>query len=143
MTVSRILAAKGRDVITTQPRRTLGEASEILVAKNIGAVVVTDDQGSVHGILSERDILRAFVKHGADVFKHPVSAHMTTPLVATTEDESVQTVMEKMTNERSRHIPVIRNANLVGLVSIGDIIKYRLGECEYEHAAMREYIASP
>jgi CBS domain-containing protein len=143
MTVSRILAAKGRDVITTQPRRTLGEASEILVAKNIGAVVVADDQGSVDGILSERDILRAFVKHGAVVFKHPVSAHMTTPFVSTTEDESVQTVMEKMTNERSRHIPVIKNGNLVGLVSIGDIIKYRLGECEYEHKAMREYIASP
>lgn len=143
MTVSRILAAKGRDVITTQPRLTLGEVSEIMVAKNIGAVVVTDDQGGVHGILSERDILRAFVKHGAAVFKHAVSGYVATHLITVTEDECVQIVMEKMTNERCRHIPVISNGKLVGLVSIGDIIKYRLGECEYEHKAMREYIANP
>jgi CBS domain-containing protein len=142
MTIARILAAKGRDVITTQPHRTLAEVAEVLVASNIGAVVVTDVQGSVLGIISERDIVRAVVKCGTAVFNDAVSTHMTTKMITTSEDETVHVAMEKMTNERSRHLPVISNEKLVGLVSIGDMVKYRLGECEYEHKAMREYIAT-
>ena len=142
MTIARILAAKGRDVVTTQPHRTLAEVAEIFVTKNIGAVVVADDQGSVIGILSERDIVRAVAKCGTAVFNDAVSMHMTTKVVTTSEDESVYVAMEKMTNERSRHLPVIRNEKLVGLVSIGDMVKHRLAECEYEHKAMREYIAT-
>ena len=142
MTIARILAAKGRDVVTTQPHRTLAEVAEILVATNIGAVVVTDVQGSVLGILSERDIVRAVVKCGAAAFNDAVSTHMTTKMITTSEDECVHVAMEKMTNERSRHLPVISNEKLVGLVSIGDMVKYQLGECEYEHKAMREYIAT-
>ena len=142
MTIARILSAKGRDVVTTQPHRTLAEVTEVLVAKNIGAVVVTDNQGSVLGILSERDIVRAVVKCGTAVFSNAVSTHMTTKMITTSEDECVHVAMEKMTNERSRHLPVISNEKLVGLVSIGDMVKYRLGECEYEHKAMREYIAT-
>jgi CBS domain-containing protein len=142
MTIARILAAKGRDVVTTQPHRTLAEVAEVLVAKNIGAVLVTDVQGSVLGILSERDIVRAVVKCGIAVFNDTVSTHMTTKMITTSEDECVHVAMEKMTNERSRHLPVISNEKLVGLVSIGDMVKYRLGECEYEHKAMREYIAT-
>ena len=141
MTIARILAAKDRDVVTTQPHRTLAEVAEVLVAKNIGAVVVTDNQGSL-GILSERDIVRAVVKCGTAVFNDAVSTHMTTKMITTSEDETVHVAMEKMTNERSRHLPVISNEKLVGLVSIGDMVKYRLGECEYEHKAMREYIAN-
>jgi len=140
--MGRILAAKGRDVVTTQPHRMLADAAEVLVAKNIGAVVVVDDQGSVIGILSERDIVRAFAKRGTAVFNEAVSMHMTADVITTSEDESVYAAMEKMTNERSRHLPVIRDARLVGLVSIGDMVKHRLAECEYEHKAMREYIAT-
>ena len=142
MTIARILAAKGRDVITTQPHRTLAEVVEVLVAKNIGAVVVTDVQGHVIGILSERDIVRAVAKYGTAVFNDAVSMHMTAEVLTTREDESVYVAMEKMTNERSRHLPVIRDERLVGLVSIGDMVKHRLAECEYEHKAMREYIAT-
>ena len=142
MTIARILAAKGRDVVTTQPHRTLAEVAEVLVTNNIGAVVVTDDQGSVLGILSERDIVRAVVKCGIAVFNDAVSTHMTTKTITTSEDECVHVAMEKMTNERSRHLPVIKDERLVGLVSIGDMVKRRLTECEYEHKAMREYIAA-
>ena len=117
MTIARILAAKGRDVVTTQPHRTLAEVAEVLVTNNIGAVVVTDDQGSVLGILSERDIVRAVVKCGAAVFNDAVSTHMTTKVISTSEDEFVHVAMEKMTNERSRHLPVFSHEKLVGLVS--------------------------
>jgi CBS domain-containing protein len=142
MTIARILAAKGRDVVTTQPHRTLAEVAEILVAKNIGAVVVADDQGSVLGILSERDIVRAVANRGTTLFNDAVSVHMTTDVITTTEDESVYAAMEKMTNERSRHLPVIKDKKLVGVVSIGDMVKHQLAECQYEHKAMREYIAT-
>ena len=142
MTIARILAAKGRDVVTTQPQRTLAEVAEVLVAKNIGAVVVADVQGSVIGILSERDIVRAVVKRGTAVFNDAVSMHMTAEVITTSEDERVQVAMEKMTNGRFRHLPVICHERLVGLVSIGDVVKHRLAECEYEHKAMREYITT-
>ena len=142
MTIARILAAKGRDVVTTQSHRTLAEVAEVLAAKNIGAVVVVDDQRRIIGILSERDIVRALAKRGTAVINDAVSMHMTTEVITTSEDESVHGAMEKMTNERSRHLPVISNEKLVGLVSIGDMVKHQLDECEYEHKAMREYIAT-
>jgi CBS domain-containing protein len=90
-----------------------------LVAKNIGAVVVADDQGSVTGILSERDIVRAVAKRGTAVFDDGVSMHMTAEVITTSEDERVYVAMEKMTNGRFRHLPVICHERLVGLVSIG------------------------
>jgi CBS domain-containing protein len=142
MTIARILAAKGRDVVTALPHRTLAEVAEVLVTKNIGAVVVVDDKGSIIGILSERDIVRVLAKRGTAVFNDAVLMHMTTKVTTTREDESVHVAMEKMTNERSRHLPVIKDERLVGLVSIGDMVKHRLAECEYEHKAMREYIAT-
>ena len=142
MTIARILAAKGRDVVTTQPNRTLAEVAEVLVAKNIGAIVIADVQGRVIGILSERDIVRAVAKRGTAVFGDASSLHMTTMVTTTSEDEHVHEAMDKMTGGRFRHLPVIRDEQLVGLVSIGDLVKYRLAECEYEHKAMREYIAT-
>ena len=142
MTIARILADKGRDVVTTQPHRTLAEVAEVLVTKNIGAVVIVDDQGRIIGILSERDIVRVLTKRGTAVFNDAVSMHMTTNVLTTREDESVYVAMDRMTNERSRHLPVIRDERLVGLVSIGDMVKHRLAECEYEHKAMRDYIAT-
>jgi CBS domain-containing protein len=141
MTVARVLAAKGRDVITAQPHLTLAEIAEVLMAQNIGAVVVADVQGNVLGLLSERDIVRAISNRGTAALTDAVTMHMTR-VVTTTEDESIHEAMEKMTNEQFRHLPVISHERLVGLVSIGDLVKYRLAECEYEHKAMREYIAS-
>ena len=142
MTIARILAAKGRDVVTIPPDRTLVEVAQVLVAKNIGAVVVADDQGGVIGLLSERDIVRAVANRGTTACNDAASMYMTAKVITTSEDESIYAVMEKMTKERSRHIPVVRDEKLVGVVSIGDMVKHKLAECQYEHKAMREYIAT-
>lgn len=142
MTIARILAAKGADVVTTQPHRTLAEVAEVLAAKNIGAVVVADAQGKVIGILSERDIIRAVAKRGVAVFNDAASMHMTAEVTTTREDECVHVAMEKMTDGRFRHLPVLRHERLVGLVSIGDLVKQRLAEYEYEQKVLRDYIAT-
>ncbi len=104
--------------------------------------MIADAQGRVIGILSERDIVRAAAKRGTAVFGDASSLHMTTKVTTTSEDEHVHEAVDKMTVGRFRHLPVIRDEQLVGLVSIGDLVKYRLTECEYEHKAMREYIAT-
>jgi CBS domain-containing protein len=142
MTVARILAAKGKDVVTTQPHRTLAEAAEIFMARNIGAAVVADSHGCVVGILWERDIVHAIGKGGAAALKDAVSKHMTTPVVTAHLDESIDATMEKMTVRRCRHLPVVDEERLIGIVSIGDVVKYRLDQLEHEHRAMREYIAT-
>lgn len=142
MTVARILAEKGRDVVTTEPHRTLAEVAALLAARNIGAVVVAEGQGRVLGILSERDIVRVVGRRGAGVLHDVVTRHMTANVVTIGEDEAVSATMEMMTNRRFRHLPVVQDGRLVGIVSIGDLVKYRLAEMEHEHNAMREYIAS-
>jgi CBS domain-containing protein len=142
MTVALILAGKGRDVTTTQPHRTLLELATVLAEKGIGAVIVTGGDGEVLGILSERDIVRAVGRHGVEVLKDSVSKHMTSKVVTTTLDEPIDHVMEQMTAGRFRHLPVIQNSRLVGVVSIGDVVKHRLAQIESEHRALRDYIAT-
>ncbi|HUZ66285.1 MAG TPA: CBS domain-containing protein [Beijerinckiaceae bacterium] len=142
MTVARILATKGRDVVTTLPHRTLREIVEVLAQKHIGAVVVVGPEGIVLGISSERDIIRAIARQGAAALDDAVSRHMTAKVVTTTEEGTVDRLMEQMTAGRFRHVPVIRNGKLDGVVSIGDVVKYRLDEVESEHRALREYIAT-
>jgi len=142
MIVATILAAKGRDVVTTQPYRTLAEAAALLTLRKIGAAVVTDAQGQILGMLSERDILRAVGKGGAAALDDAVSKHMTTEVLTTHEDETVDRTMEKMTVRRCRHLPVVEGGKLSGLVSIGDVVKHRLEQLEHEHQALREYIAT-
>ncbi len=142
MTVALILGTKGRDVVTMEPHRTLADVAEVLATKNIGAVVIADGQRRVLGILSERDIVRVIGKKGAGALHDAVSKHMTTSVVTVTEADTVPATMEMMTNRRFRHLPVVQDQKLVGIVSIGDLVKYRLAEMEQEHSAMREYIAS-
>jgi CBS domain-containing protein len=142
MTVARILATKGREVLTAQPHRTLMEVAEILAARGVGAVVIADVQGSVLGILSERDVVRAVGQRGTKALDDAASMHMTPHVVTTTEDETVMAMAEKMNNGRFRHIPVLKNGRLAGIVSIGDVVKFRLAEMEYEQSALREYIAA-
>jgi CBS domain-containing protein len=142
MTVGRILSMKGHDVVTAQPHRTLAEAAKILADRGIGAVIVTGADGEVLGILSERDIVRAAARGGATALNDPVSRHMTAKVVTATEDMSVTSVMEDMTEGRFRHVPVVKRGRLDGLISIGDLVKYRLAEVEGEHRALREYIAT-
>ena len=142
MTVARIIMTKGRDVVTTQPHRTLGEVAEVMAARNIGAVVVADAQANVLGIISERDVVRAIGRNGPKALDNAVSVHMTARVITTTEDECVHETLEKMNNGRFRHLPVMKDGKLAGIVSIGDLVKYRLAEMEHEHSALREYIAT-
>jgi CBS domain-containing protein len=142
MTVALILASKGREVIMTQPHRTLKEAAALLAEKGIGAAIVTDGAGAVVGIVSERDIVRAVGRHGGSVLDEPVSKHMTGKVVTTEPGEAVDHVMDVMTSGRFRHLPVMENNRLVGIVSIGDIVKFRLDSIEWEYRAMRDYIAT-
>ncbi len=142
MTVARILAIKGRDVVTGQPHLTLREAADVLARNRIGAIVISDAAGGLLGILSERDIVRAVSSGGADALKDPVSRHMTAKVISSTEEDSIEETMETMTRSRVRHLPVIRDGRLAGMVSIGDVVKIRLEAMEIEHKAMREYIAN-
>jgi len=140
MTVARILAEKGRSVVTVEPQRTLDEAIHLLAEKRIGAVVVSDADGAVLGILSERDIMRALAQQGAGALDALVSAHMTAAVVTCTRDTSVEDVMHLMTDGRFRHVPVLEAGRLAGLISIGDVVKRRIAAVEAEHQAMRDYI---
>jgi CBS domain-containing protein len=142
MSVAQILAVKGRDVVTTQPHRTLKEIAEILLARDIGVVVIADIQGKILGILSERDIVRAVGRGGAEALNDAASAHMTSEVITTSDEETIDATMGKMNLWRCRHLPVIKDGKLDGILSVGDVIKFRLAEMEHEHSAMREYIAT-
>jgi CBS domain-containing protein len=141
MTVSRILALKGRDVATIAPHRSVADAVTLLAARRIGAVIVGGDDGAVLGILSERDIVRALVG-GADALQHPVSRYMTAEVVSCAPDMLIVDVMEEMTAGRFRHMPVMEGGRLAGIVSIGDVVKHRLDEMQHETQALREYITT-
>jgi CBS domain-containing protein len=142
MSVAHILAAKGGEVVTTQPHRTLTEVIELLASRGIGAVVVADAARKVLGIISERDIVRAVAAGGAAALGEPASRHMTAKVFTVTESTPIDRVMETMTAGRFRHVPVLDDDKLIGLVSIGDVVKYRVNEIETEHRALRDYIAT-
>ncbi len=142
MTVARILAVKGRVVTTVLPHRTVEETIAILAEKRIGAIVVTGSDGEVLGIISERDIVKALARDGASALSDAVSKHMTSKVITATEETSVLGVMEEMSSGRFRHVPIVKAGRLAGLVSIGDVVKYRLEEIDNERQALRQYIAS-
>ena len=142
MTVARILAGKGRSVVTVQPQRSLAEAAQLLAERHIGALVVADAEQAVVGIISERDIVRAVARHGGGALENPVSRHMTAKVVTCTPDADLEELMETMTEGRFRHLPVMSDGRLAGLVSIGDVVKHRIAAVEAEHQAMREYITT-
>ena len=140
MTVARILAEKGGSVVTVPPHRTVDEAIHLLAEKRIGALVVGDAGGRVIGILSERDVMRALASDGASALDRPVAQYMTEKVVTCTRRASIEDVMETMTEGRFRHLPVVEDGRLVGVVSIGDVVKQRIATVEAEHRAMRDYI---
>lgn len=142
MTVETILADKGREIVTLNPRHTLAEAVETMTRHRIGAVVVVDAARAVQGIVSERDVVRALAESGAGVLDDPVSARMTTDVVTCSQSAGLPELMGLMTTGKFRHVPVVEDGRLVGIVSIGDIVKHRLAEVEAEHQAMREYITT-
>jgi CBS domain-containing protein len=138
MTVAAILKAKGSHVETTSPDTTLYTVAWQLKSKNIGALVVVGADTSILGMISERDFVRAQIEHGAQVLALPVSRVMTTRVLTCTLDERVTGVMARMTRHRVRHLPVVDNGRLAGIVSIGDVVKYRLDELELEANILRE-----
>ncbi len=141
-TLSAILSSKGRDVVTSAPHRTVSEVAQTLNDKGIGAIVVTGADGIVLGIFSERDVVRALARGGVAALNDSVSKHMTSRVVTATEDTGVLQLMERMTEGRFRHIPVVENGRLTGLVSIGDLVKFRIAEIETERQAMLDYIGT-
>ena len=142
MSLSVILSQKGHDVVTSAPPRTVREVAQPRHEKSIGAVVVTGADGIVLGIFSERDVIRALARAGVASLDESVSKHMTSRVVTASEDMSVHELMERMTEGRFRHIPVVRHGRLAGLVSIGDLVKHRIEEIETERQAMLDYIGT-
>lgn len=142
MTVRQLLAEKGGDVVTIGPDRTLADAAAMLARRKIGAVVVSRDGADVAGILSERDIIRALSKKSEGALADKVSAHMTAEVVTCSPEADMAHLMRVMTRGKFRHVPVIEGGRLVGIVSIGDVVKRRLADIEAEHEALREYIAT-
>jgi CBS domain-containing protein len=140
MTISIILASKGREVVTIAPSASLASAVGLLVEKRIGAVLILGADRRVVGILSERDVVRALAERGAGALEEPVSQTMTRKVSTCNENESVFNIMERMTEGRFRHVPVVDQGQLVGIVSIGDVVKHRLHQMERDSATMHDYI---
>lgn len=142
MTVKAILSTKGSEVTTIEPSATLADAVKVLAARRIGAVVVTGAERRVVGILSERDIVRTLGEQGAHALEAPVSESMTRKVVTCGEAETISEIMERMTGGHFRHVPVVEQGKLIGIISIGDVVKWRLQEMERESDALRDYIRS-
>lgn len=141
MTISAILGAKGTEVATIASDAPMSDAVAELGGRRIGALLVID-AGEVKGIVSERDVIYCLREHGSQILDWPVSRAMTAPAIVVTPDTEVLSAMALMTQQRIRHLPVIDQGQLMGIVSIGDLVKYRIDRIEREAEAMRAYIQS-
>ncbi|NWH08209.1 MAG: CBS domain-containing protein [Alphaproteobacteria bacterium] len=142
MTARIILNDKGRMIHTVSPTQSIGAAAQLMAENRIGAVIVVDGTRPVAGVLSERDIVRALARDGARALEDRVAAHMTERVVTCGPDDTISDLMEMMTKGRFRHVPVIDEGRLVGIVSIGDVVKRKIEQSEREVVALREYIAT-
>lgn len=142
MTVASILAEKGGSVITAQADHTVMEIINLLAQKKIGATVVLTASGDVCGIVSERDIVRDIARHGTDILNGPVSDCMTKKVISCSVSDTVNAAMEVMNTNRFRHLPVMEDGKLAGLISIGDVVKKKIEQAEKEAEDIRNYIAS-
>ncbi|MGZ5415996.1 MAG: CBS domain-containing protein [Nocardioides sp.] len=142
MRINEVLAGKPlKDVITIRPDATVRELVSLLAEHNVGALVVSEDGSSVHGIVSERDVVRR-LQEDESVLDNPVSAIMTADVRTCTGDQRVNDLMEIMTSGRFRHIPVVDEGRLTGIVSIGDVVKNRMSELEFERDQLDSYVHS-
>lgn len=142
MNVGQILKEKGRDVVVNDAATPIKEIVRELAEYRIGAVVIVDDAGSVTGIVSERDVMRILAHSGAGSLDQPASTVMTREVVTCTEQDSVNQIMELMTAGRFRHVPVVSEGRkLMGIISIGDVVKNHIAEVELEASALRSYVA--
>ena len=139
MNVSSILRRKGTHVETARPQTTIGEAARLLTAKRIGSLVILDEAGNLLGVLSERDLVRALSEHGWASWSVPVEEVLCEGPATCKPEDSLRDVMSVMTQRRARHLPVIAGEALVGIVSIGDIVKGQLEELELEVGVLRDY----
>ncbi|MBL7259368.1 CBS domain-containing protein [Paractinoplanes lichenicola] len=140
MRISDILRVKGERVVTVSPESDVTELLAVLAEHKIGAVIVAGDGGRVEGIVSERDIVRALAARGAAVLTEPVTAIATTQVRSVVRDAALEDVERLMTERRFRHVPVIEDDRLQGVVSIGDVVKFRIDELEHERTSLEEYI---
>jgi CBS domain-containing protein len=142
-TISSSLKHKGRDVVTVEPQQTVTWVVEVLAQNRIGAVPVVNEGGQLIGIISERDIIRGMSKHAEAVLTLPADQLMTREVKTCTSEDQLVDIMEVMTLQRIRHLPVVENGELHGIVSIGDVVKQRLEEVQSEAEELRSYIRSP
>jgi CBS domain-containing protein len=142
MLVKNILGEKGREVISISSDATLSEATRLLARRRIGAIVVRDETGALAGILSERDVVRAVADESVTALARPVSAYMTRAVATCSENDTVEELMEMMTMGRFRHLPVVDNDVITGMISIGDVVKTRIAETVQEATSLRAYITA-
>ncbi len=140
MLVSQILKNKGDTVFTLGPNETISSAASLLHSRRVGALVVQDEKERVVGIISERDVVRAVAEGGA--LNKPVSLNMTSDVIFADPTEEVDQLLERMTDRRVRHLPVCRDQRLVGIVSIGDLVKAKIADAEHEAQTLKNYIAA-
>ena len=140
MTVKSILSVKGSDVLTIEPTTNLAAAAKLLAERKIGALVVTGPDRRVIGIVSERDIVQGLAAHGLAALDLPLTEVMTRKVMTCSMSDTISFVMERMTEGKFRHLPVVEQGRLTGIVSIGDVVKHRLQEMEREQSALRDYI---
>lgn len=140
MHVAQILNAKGHDVITVGETATVAEVSHTLNEKRIGSVVVTGADGALSGIVAERDIVHGLTTYGVTLPEMTAAHIMTRTVVTCTLDSRVEELMHEMTDRRVRHMPVVQQGSLVGIVSIGDVVKWRLEELQAEAQGLRSYV---
>jgi CBS domain-containing protein len=142
MLVAQILKHKGRQVFTCTTEESLTSATALLFARGVGAMIVTHPDGGVAGILSERDVVRAVAQGGGEALRQPVKRFMTADVIFARVSETVDELMERMTDRRIRHLPVCDGDDLIGIVSIGDLVKAKISATIHEAEALKAYIAA-
>ena len=141
MTIAKILGTKGTEVVTISGSSTVMQAIDLLAEKRIGALPVVEG-GEIVGVFSERDVIYCLRRDGPQILDWPVSRVMTAPAITVTREESILSALSQMTRRRIRHLPVVEEAVLIGIVSIGDLVKHRMDRIQEEAEAMRAYITN-
>jgi CBS domain-containing protein len=139
MSVKTIIKSKGSNVFSIRPEHSVADAAALMSTKKVGVAIVCDAKGRLHGVVSERDIVAGITQYGKGLLDMPVRNIMSSPVVTCMPDDSIKSVMEVMTTRRIRHLPVLEDDEVVGIVSIGDVVKHRLSEAEMERAVLRDF----
>ena len=139
MSVETILKTKGSTVYSVRPEHSVSDAAALMSAKKVGVALVCDAKGRLHGVISERDIVTGITQFGKGLLDMPVRNIMTSPVVTCTPADTAKGILEVMTKRRIRHLPVVDGDDILGIVSIGDAVNYRLNEAEMEKAVLRDF----